>query len=316
MLDDLRELIVFCEVARLGGFSRAARKLEVTPTAISRSIAKLERELGARLFNRTSSEFNLTADGAELLRAAEGHLQALGAAIDGFSAARDRVSGRLRVSLTNSYGKFCVLPKLPEFLGRFPDVQLELGFDDSPVDLINSGFDLGLCYGAPSDATYVSRVICRPQLVLVGSPEYLASRGVPREPKDLAAHVCVNVRLPQGDLAFWRFRPLAGGSVAEDEIFHPDEGLVVRGQLDGVVQAAVAGLGLTVAHSYEVAPYLGTGRLKTLLTGYRVSGHTDSEDVHVFFPHRKHMAARARSFIDFLLETGRDTDIDPAGYAA
>ena len=150
---DLRGLLVFREVACSGGFSSAARQMNVTAAAVSRSIAKLEGELGVRLFNRTTSEFHPTPEGTALAAAINEGLDTLYNALEDFSVNHTSLSGKLRVSLTNSYGKFYVVPQLQRFMTDHPDIRLEVGFDDQRNNLIEAGFGVGICYGQPQ-STY------------------------------------------------------------------------------------------------------------------------------------------------------------------
>lgn len=312
---DLRGILVFREVARTGGFSSAARQMNVTPAAVSRGIAKLECELGVRLFNRTTSEFHLTAEGAALASAIGEGLDRLYGALEHFNASRTTLAGTLRVSLTNSHGKFYVVPQLPRFVEMYPDIRLEIGFDDSRDQLVAAGFDVGTCYGQPDDANYVSRVVCRPQLLLVASPDYLARNGVPRTPAALAGHACINVRVSGAPVIWELYRrgPVEGKAAFTHR---PGERVIVFGQIDGVAQAAVAGLGLTLCHARSVLPYLQSGALKCVLPDYEPRAQDDLGEVYVYFPHREHLAARVRAFVDFLAEMPREAEIDPELFAA
>ena len=314
-MKDLRGISTFREVARAGNFSNAARKLSVTPAAISRAISRLEGQLGIRLFSRTTSEFQLTAEGRELLRVIGSRLDDLDVILEEFRIGAGTPVGRLRVSLTNSHGKYYVLPRLPQFLAENPQIEIEIGFDDNRRNLIAAGFDVGTSYGAPDDEAYISRVVCRPQLILVASPEYLERHGVPRTPADLAQHDAVNVSLGAGSTVGWEFRPKTGtgGAIQRHQ---PRDRIVLSDQIDGVVQAAVAGLGVTVCHSYSALHYLRYGLLKTLLTDYEVHGRFGTEEVHVFFPHREHVSPRVRNFVQFLVDSTSDNVIDEAAFAA
>ncbi|MEJ0045287.1 MAG: LysR family transcriptional regulator [Rhodospirillales bacterium] len=313
---DFRNLLVFREVVRAGGFSPAARTLGVAPASVSRGIAKLEQELGARLFNRTTNEFHLTPEGAALAESIAADLDSLFRGLEEFAARRTRPSGRLRISLPNSYGKFYVLPRLPWFRSTYPEIHLEIGFDDNRDNLVAGGFDVGVCYGAPSEAAYVSRVLCRPQLVLVASPVYLQVRGIPRAPAALAGHSAINVRLGNGELVAWAFHRIGAPAAEPSATHYPGGDMVFFDQIDGVVQAAAAGLGITAAHGYAALPYLQAGQLRTLLPDYELRARFGKGEVHVFFPHRSGMPPRVRAFVDFLVAQGGDEKIDVAAFAA
>jgi len=298
---DVRTLMTFWEAARSDTFSAAARKLNVTPAAISKSIAKLEQQLNSRLFNRTTREIRLTAEGERLLTMISGSLLGLEAALDSMSAAQTP-TGRLRVSLVHAYGKAHIMPRLPIFCERYPKIDLEIGFDDERVDYVRAGYDVGVCYGEPKGDSYISRILSKPRLVMVGSPGYLARRGRPQTPADLVAHDCINVRLRGGRLAAWNFTTKATAEAGEAPfVHHPTGRIVMIDQLDGVLQAAAAGLGLTVVHAEVAAPLLASGELCAVLEDYAVRGE-GGNDVRVVYPHREHQPLRLRAFIDFLVE--------------
>jgi DNA-binding transcriptional LysR family regulator len=233
-------------------------------------------------------------------------------ALEAFGVSHTALAGTLQVSLTNSHGKFYVLPQLPRFFEMYPNIRLEIGFSDVRDHLVAAGFDAGTCYGQPDDANYVSRVICRPQLLAVASPAYLAQRGTPQVPQDLVAHNCINSRLGAGPSASWAF--LLNGSI--DYVHHPDDRVVIFDQIEGVGQAAVAGLGVTVCHALAVLSYLRSGALRCVLPEYQIRAHEDRGDVYVYFPHRAHIAARVRAFVDFLVECPREEIVDAGAFSA
>jgi len=309
---DLHGILVFREVARNGGFSLAARRMNVTPAAVSRSIARLESELCVRLFNRTTTEFHLTAEGDMLIKAISGSLDSLHHALETFGASQTALAGTLRISLTHSHGKFYIMPHLPRFFDMYPDIKLEIGFSDLRDHLVASGFDAGTCYGQPDDANYVSRVICRPQLLAVASPGYLANHGTPRKPQDLSAHICINSRLGANPSGTWNFQLKDG----KPYVHHPDDRVLIFDQIDGVGQAAVAGLGITVCHALAVLPYLRSGALQCVLPDYPIRAHEDRGEVYVYFPHRAHIAARVRAFVDFLAECPREENVNARAFSA
>lgn len=313
MKDALRSFHIFSIAARSDNFSQAARRLDMTPASVSRSIAQLEASLDARLFNRNTVVVKLTTEGIALRDAIGNTLDNL---LSDVAALRgqlgESVSGPLKVSLTNSYGKSHVLPKLPIFLSRYPDIALEIAFNDHRGDLLTEGHDIGTCYGPPDESAYISRVVCRPKLVLVGAPAYLAEKGVPRSLEDLAVCDCI-VGRPDGiQHVAWRFRPPGSKDVTA---FLPAARLNISDQIDGVLLAAVAGLGVTLVHRQAAEPFLRRGELRSLLVDHDIASERGSE-VYAYFPHRKGMASRARAFIEFLTYDVGDKDIDIMPFAA
>lgn len=303
---DLNSLLTFQAVVREGRFSAAARQLGLTPGAISRTIAQLEGTIGVRLFNRTTTEFSLTAEGHRLASLVSDKLEMLEQALTEFHSENSEPRGLLRVSLTNSYGKHYVMPRLPQFLEEYPYIQLEIGLNDNRKTLIEGGFDVGTCYGAPDQLAYISRVVCQPRLLLVGSPAYLARHGIPQHPSDLAAHECINVRWASKGTGVWVFQK------AEEQpvVVSPQGRVLLSDQIDGVVHAAISGLGLTVVHARAALAHLRSGMLKVLLADFRIESEAALRDIHVFFPHREQIAPRVRAFVDFLIADRSDDAID------
>lgn len=312
---ELSGLLTFQVVVREGGFSAAARQLGLTPGAISRSIGQLERIVGVRLFNRTTVEFSLTAEGRRLASHVCDKIVVLEESLAEFLVENRAPHGLLRVSLTNSYGKFYVIPRLREFFDRYPEISMEIALNDGRQTLIEEGFDVGTCYGAPDQSAYISRIVCQPRLLLVASPEYLSLNGVPTRPADLAEHDCIRVSLGAKKPGKWLFRR-DGAEEEEPEEVQPHGRIVVTDQIDGVLHAAVAGLGLTVVHLRAALPHLESGRLKTLLNPYRIDSDAAMRGIHVFFPHRAQIAPRVRALVDFLVADPGDDATDCGRFAA
>lgn len=310
---DLNGLLTFQSVVREGSFSAAARHMGVTPGAISRSIGQLERVFGVRLFNRTTVEFSLTAEGRRLASHVCDKLATLEDSLADFNAENKAPHGILRVTLANSYGKHYVIPRLGQFLDQYPDIKLEIALNDNRQNLIEDGFDIGTCYGLPDESAYISRVVCQPQLLLVGSPDYLLRRGVPLHPDELVAQDCINVRIGKKEEPVWLFYPRAQSPDESMHIVQPKGQLLISDQIDGVLHAAIAGLGLTVVHVRAALPFLQSGMLKALLTDYRIDAE-GTREIHVFFPHREQIAPRVRAFVDFLIDGEGDDAFDFSRY--
>ena len=313
MKDALRSLHVFSVTAMSDNFSQAARRLDMTPASVSRTIAQLEASFGARLFNRNTVSVKLTAEGVALGRAVGSRLDELLADVaDVRGGLGSSTGGPLKVSLTNSYGKSHVLPKLPLFLARHPQITLEIAFNDHRGDLLTEGHDIGTCYGPPDENAYISRVVCRPKLVLVASPGYLSTMGVPRTLDALDAHDCIEAKPDGVRSVTWQLRPPGHQhaiSVA------PRARLKISDQIDGVLLAAVAGLGVTLVHQQAAEPFLRRGELRALLVDHAIESESGTE-VYAYFPHRSGMASRARAFIEFLANDVGSENVDIAPYSA
>lgn len=298
---DLTDFVPFMEAARQGSFSAAARILQQTPSAVSKSIARLERSLSTRLFNRSTRQLQLTAEGQAFFDKLQQAFAGIDDAIDALSEARHDPSGLVRISTIVAFGKHFVMPLVREMLAAYPRIELEIQFDDGTPDMIAQGFDLAIRRGPVRDKNTVARRIASLPLIVVASPEYLAAHGIPRTPADLASHECVSIRFPSGRRPKWIFMPArSSGSRAQPIIHYPKGRLVVSEQpADTLVQAALMGAGVTAIAGCFVLEHLRAGRLQVLLPGYRIE--PDAE-VHLQYAHRAQIPLRVRTVADFLIE--------------
>lgn len=300
---DPRDLFPFVEAARRGSFSAAARQLQVTPSAISKSIARLEKALDVRLFNRSTRQLQLTTDGQLFFERLSGALEGIDAAVESLDEARHTPSGLVRVSTIVAFGRHFVLPLVRDFHARYPHVELEFQFDDGTPDLIQGRFDIAIRRGPLREGRSVARQLCVLPLVLVASPDYLAQRGVPETPDDLAAHECVSVRFPSGRHAKWLFTRVHDAATFAHQ---PKGRLVVSEQpADTLIDAALMGTGITAISACFALPWLRSGELKLVLPGYRLE--RDSE-VFIQYPHREHLPLKVRVFSEFLIERLRSDE--------
>src|SRR5687767_4913992 len=178
-MKQLQGLLAFVEAATTGSLTAAAERLEVTPAAVSKSLARLEAQLGVRLLNRSTRRLSLTAEGAGFLAKARLALRALDDAVDEVSQAARVPAGRVRISVGIAFGRRWVLPLLPVLTRQHPALSIELDLDNRPVDLVAEGFDIGIRGAVLEDSSLVARRVCRLPVVLVASPAYLKQAGVP-----------------------------------------------------------------------------------------------------------------------------------------
>jgi DNA-binding transcriptional LysR family regulator len=293
-MDHLRGTLVFVTAAKLGSFTRAARALDLSPQAVAASIARLEAALGVRLFNRTTRAIVLTEEGSAFLaRAAVG----LAALEDAAQSVRDKDSsptGLVRVSCGAAFGRRYLLPMLAGFYKRFPQVRLDLSFDDRKVDLVRDGYDVAIRGGAIADSSLITRRICALSGVMVASPAYLKRRGVPKTPLDLQAHNIIMLRFSSGQFASWSLRVQGKPSA-----FEPTTPSLILSDTEAVGDAAVAGLGISRVSLHFAWPHLQSGRLKVILNSYNDPG---AREMVIHYPHREHVAPRIKAFVDYALE--------------
>lgn len=298
-MQNLKGLFAFVETATAGSLTLAARRLEVTPAAVSKSVLKLEAELGVRLFNRSTRRLALTAEGARFLGEARRALALLDEAIEGVSHDAKEPAGRVRISVGIAFGRRWVLPALPKLLVKHPGLKIEVDLENRHVDLVAEGYDIGIRGGFIEDGAWVARRICKLPVVLVASPGYLKHAGVPRRPADLARHRCLGVRLGGGKPRPWLFRrPI---EAHRDRGFSPDAALSIN-EPEAIVEPALAGAGIAQIALHHVLSHLRAGRLQIVLHEQHDPG---SREYVLHYPHRRLLAPRVRVVVSALLETFR-----------
>ena len=294
-LDDLR---VFVLVAEHRSFREAAAQLARTPSAVSHTMRQLEERLGVRLLHRTTRSVSLTDAGLRLLERLQPALLEISSAVEGLNEERSRPMGRLKIYANHSGALAVVAPVWVRFLTSFPDAQLELDVGERPIDIVAAGFDAGIGprYRAPDDMIAV-RVTGPLKMAVVGAPSYFARRSPPRTPEDLARHVCIKHRFPDGSLLEWPFE--RGGTLRKFAV----EGRLTVTNLDLVVRAAVDGLGLAYLSHGFAEPFLRSGQLVEVLA----ESLPTFEGLFLYYPGHRQVPATLRAFIDMVRVSGRRT---------
>lgn len=289
-MDRLAAIEAFVRVAESGSFSEAARRLRASKSAVSRQVSALETELGARLFHRTTRSLTLTEAGRGYFERAARILADLEEANQSVSQLQAAPRGRLRVNAPMSFGFLHLAPAIPDFLFRFPEVEIDLVMNDRFVDLVDEGFDVAVRIGTLADSSLVARRLAPIRRAVCASPAYLEARGKPVSPDDLTTHECLcysNVTLAHE----WRF-------VAADGRPWP---IAVKGRLtanngDAIRAAALRGLGLAYMPTFIVGGDLQAGTLVTVLDQFVPQDMT----LNAVYPHARHLSPKVRAFVDFL----------------
>jgi len=291
-MDRLAAIEAFVRVAECGSFSKAAERLHASKSVVSRQVGALEAELGARLLHRTTRALTLTEAGRSYFERAGRILADLAEADASVGQLQASPRGRLRVSAPMSFGALHLSPAMPDFLLRYPDVELDLIMNDRYVDLVDEGFDMAVRIGKLEDSSLVARKLAPMRRTVCAAPAYLEKSGTPASPDDLTAHECLcysNVGLSQE----WRF-------------VHPDGRpwpVEVRGRLhanngDALHAAALAGFGLAVLPSFLAGRDFQSGALVSVLEDFM----PQDAALYAVYPHARHLSPKVRAFVDYLAE--------------
>ncbi|WP_341964135.1 LysR family transcriptional regulator [Pseudomonas sp. RC10] len=288
------EMEVFAKVAQTGSFSAAARALDLTPSAVSRIIARTEQRIGTRLLLRTTRAIALTAEGETYLRGARRILADM-AEVEEAITSQGVPRGRLRVSAALAHGRLTIVPLIAAFSAQYPEILVDLTLGDEIVDILAGQADVAIRFGDLPDSPLTARCIGETGQVIVASPGYVEQHGLPLEPEDLTRHNCLR----------FNFRRVADGwpFCRNGEHFS----LKVSGSLEcssgeALSQLAILGAGIARIGAFSVAEDIERGLLVPLLEDYNPG---DREPIHAVFVGGSTMTARVRVFVDFLLEHHR-----------
>jgi DNA-binding transcriptional LysR family regulator len=309
-MDQLRSLRVFAQVIAEGSFAGAARTLDLAPAVVTRAVAELEDRLGVRLLNRTTRSLVLTEVGEEYLDRVKrvlADLQDADALANEFNSAP---SGNLRILCPPAFATHQLVPKIPVFLQRFPGIQLEL-VATGPVDAVDENFDVSIVSigQQPLQGDFVVRLLALSQCIICAAPAYLARRGPLKEPEDLLQHdgLLPDVAAVRRELTLFPAEydtDLGTRKILRLNLQPPT---LSTSQLEVLYVAALAGMGVTGLPTFMVADAIRDGRLQRVLPAW----HGGALQLYAAMPTRKHVPARTRAFVDFLVETFGGKQEDP-----
>lgn len=290
----LGSIELFCLAAEEGSFTAAASEAGVTPAAVSRSVSRLEERLGVRLFARTTRSIRLTDGGRSYYEQCRQALTQLVEAEREVMGKQQEPAGTLRISVPTTYGHYRILPLLPLFRSRFPQVEVDIHISNRNIDFVSEGYDMAIRVRAQPDSTLIARHLEDAALVVVASPDYLERAGVPKKLEDLEQHDCIQFELPSsGRRISWLFTEQG----KEREIF-AEGGYCCSEDVLGGVTLAKHGAGLFQTYRFIVEKELEEGSLVEVLEPFRGR----SRPFTLLYPHSRHVPLRLRAFIDFLME--------------
>ncbi|GHD55584.1 LysR family transcriptional regulator [Jeongeupia chitinilytica] len=291
--DRLTGVAAFVCAVEAGSFSAAAVRMNLSRSAVGKSIARLEARIGVRLFQRTTRSQSLTDDGQLFYERCLAALGELEAAEDELEQGRREPAGRLRITLPALFGRRCVAPVLLEMAQRYPKLELEVAFSDRVSDLIEEGYDLAIRSGGLPDSTaLVGRQLGAQHVIVCAAPSYLAAHGTPQTLADLAGHdgivYCRDARTSQ-----WRFVDAGGG-----ELIGPVRARLRLDDIEALAEAAMAGVGLTRLPYWLAEEHLRAGTLVHVLPGVQ----SIPRPMHIVWAASRYLPYKVRLVIDALLE--------------
>ena len=296
---NLNALLVFVKVAETRSFTLAAQRLGLTSSAISKSIARLEQELGVKLLTRSTRLVSLTGEGASFFERCQQILTEIEDAERAVTSATATPKGRLRLQMPVGFGRRVVVPKIWEFTQRYPELSVDVELSDRQVDLTYESVDAIIHIGEVTDERVIAHKLCNLSFAAYASPDYLAKHGTPKTPDDLDHHQCMGYLLPMsGDHREWHFTKNG-----------KDFSRVISGTLninnaESLLEAAIAGAGIVMVSDFIAGHALRSGKIQRILSDYVVAGPS----VSIVHLPRSTLAAKVRVFVDYLKTIVEDID--------
>jgi len=285
------EMAAFVNVVREGGFSAAAKAMQLTPSAVSKQVSRLEDRLNVQLLNRTTRHLSMTEEGETFFQRATAILADIEEAEALVSDRRGTPSGTLRVTSSITFGRHQLVPMMPEFLNSYPDLRLQLSLSDNVVDLVQEGVDVAIRIGELTDSSLVARRLAVDRRVVCAAPSYVEKYGIPKSPEALRDHNCLVItNIPS--MRDWIFS--FGSTTRKIHVegrFETNSGVAIH-------EAALDGIGIAQLAAYLVAPDLRAGRLVSFLEDRVAEG----KPIFAVYPHSRHLSPKVRAFIDFLVD--------------
>jgi DNA-binding transcriptional LysR family regulator len=291
-VNKFQDILSFVRVAELGGFTAAAKALASSTSAVTKSVTRLEEGLGVQLLHRTTRRMHLTEYGTEYYERCRQILIDLDEAEGSIKEANIAPTGPVRIALPPSFARMTVIPALPEFYERYPNVVLDLCLKSQTANPIEGGFDLVVHSGRLADSRLINRILVRGAQKTVAAPSYIERHGMPETPMDLVKHNCITGAFGSN----WHFR----GKNGSDEVIRVSGGLITDSG-DILREAAINGLGISQATWWLFRKEMQRGLLVPLLQDYEI----EADPIAIVFPASRRTPAKVRAVVDFLLKITR-----------
>jgi len=305
-MDQLLALRVFVRIAESGGFSKAADSMNIPRPTVTKLVQDLERHLGTKLLQRTTRRVNVTPEGAAYYERATRLIGDLDEMDASAARARSQPRGRIRVDIGSVLANMILIPALPSFRARYPELHVDFGVSDRPIDLIGEGVDCVIRGGELADTSLVARRIADLDWVTCASPLYLGARGVPKHPSELVPREPGSkdkIRVP-GHAIVGYFSSLTGRAFplefrkGGEQVLVQGQAVVAVNESTAHLSALLTGVGLGQAFKFMVVPHLESGRLRTVLDDWTRPRHP----LHVVYPSNRHLSAKLRLFVDWVAD--------------
>ncbi|WP_085909207.1 LysR family transcriptional regulator [Kiloniella majae] len=291
-MESMNAIPIFVAVVEEGSFAAAARRVGVTKSAISKRISQLETHLGVQLLHRSTRKLSLSEAGEQYLAHAIQSLAAAQDAEDAVAQLQGAPQGRLRINTPMSFGRLHVAPLIPEFLETYPGVGIDMVMDDRVVDMVEGGFDLAIRVRTLEDSALIARKLAPCHNLLCAAPCYFEKHGIPQKLEDLRDHNCLHYAYAS-TIHTWQFIQDGGERVSLET-----KGNYQVNNSEALREALVAGIGIGRLPTFIANEEIAVGRLKPLLPDYKLPSQT----IYAVFPERRHLPAKVRVFVDFLVD--------------
>ncbi|HEY4353909.1 MAG TPA: LysR family transcriptional regulator [Paraburkholderia sp.] len=303
-MDYFAAVRAFLHAAELGSFSKAAAQMEIKTSTVSRHINELEADLGIALFNRSTRGLVLTEGGQVFRTHALTAVESLDEARQSASSLNASPKGVLRVTMPASFGRRHVVPHLPEFLMRYPHIDVDAVVTDEPLNIIEARIDLAIRIGALPDSQLVARRLAEHRRIVCASPAYTKRHGVPASPDELAAHTALRFALAPDDKWILVKRGDAKASKRTSHARHNEVTVQLQGRIrandtDALLELAVAGCGIALLPAWSVGDALRQGQLMRLLPDWEAQTSRAAPAVWAVYPPKKTVSSKVRAFLDF-----------------
>lgn len=291
-MDSFSDIAFFALLVKQGSMAATAQELGLTPPAVSKRLALIEKRLGVRLLQRTTRQISLTPEGETYLTEGAHVLANLEELERSVSGSRNTPKGVIKIGATLGFGRRFIAPAIAKFSDLYPEVEVQLTLNDRPINIVEKGLDVVIRFGELPDVRLTARLLANNHRVLCGAPSYLKRMGEPENPKDLSKHQCLFIREADESYGTWHFHQ--GQKTETVKV----QGPLTSNDGESVIKWALEGRGIMVRSIWDTEQYIKNSQLKVILSDWDLPG----ADIYAVFPTRNNLSAKTRAFVDFLLD--------------